>query len=97
MLFISHPLPGEGGHLDGAQPEKADEEFRLEYIDTDIPFRSGGLAARGPQGDKRSAASPNKMLGYLRNLLVQTDASQRNMLLDKLKVQEITDPHRGGR
>ncbi|MCB0815184.1 MAG: Na/Pi cotransporter family protein, partial [Flavobacteriales bacterium] len=34
----------------------------------------------------------HKMLGYLRNLLVQTDAGQRNMLLDKLKkYEEITD------
>ena len=72
--------------------EKADEEFRLEYIDTDIPLSPEVSLLEARKEIAKFGRITHKMLGYLRNLLVQTDAGQRNMLLDKLKkYEEITD------
>lgn len=69
-----------------------DEEYRLEYLDADIPLTPelSLLEARKEIG--RFARITHEMLGMVRDLLTVKDTAQRDHLMQRLaKYEQITD------
>ena len=70
----------------------SDEEFRLEYIDTDIPLTPEVSLLEARKEIVKFGKVTQKMLGMLQQLLIAKASEEQTILLQRIrKYEEITD------